>query len=95
MKPTAAPFEDMWTAIQVKVVDQHRDMHRYIKNDVVKALSIVRDKNPTRGAKRPRDKGQKDEEARKLNPLQGIIEWIDVSHFKCFEINLEETVHKS
>lgn len=79
MRPNAAPFEEMWTAIQTKIVEQYRDAYRYIKNDVIKSLAVVREKNPSRGAKRPRDKGQKEEAARKLNPLHGIIEWIDVS----------------
>lgn len=78
MKPAAAPFEDTWNNLQPKILGMYRDVHRYIKNDIIKALSVVRDKNPTRGAKRPREKGPKDEEARKLNPLQGVIEWIDL-----------------
>lgn len=81
MKPTAASFDDMWTVIQLKILDQYRDAYRYIRNDIIKALAVIREKNPTRGAKRPREKGQKEEEARILNPLHGIVEWIGVSWY--------------
>ncbi|XP_065090547.1 uncharacterized protein LOC135711600 [Ochlerotatus camptorhynchus] len=75
MRPNAARFEDVWNVIQPKILDQYRDVYRYIKNDMIKALAVVREKNPTRGAKRPRP--DKEKEARKFNPLHGIIDWID------------------
>lgn len=68
----------------------------YMKNDVIKALTVIRDKNPSRGAKRPREETQ----ARKLNPLHGVIEWIDVSSTQdrlCYSNenfkNMSETTH--
>ncbi|XP_065079427.1 uncharacterized protein LOC135702327 [Ochlerotatus camptorhynchus] len=75
MRPNGARFEDVWNVIQPKILDQYRDVYRYIKNDMIKALAVVREKNPTRGAKRPRP--DKEKEARKFNPLHGIIDWID------------------
>ncbi|EAT37863.1 AAEL010194-PA [Aedes aegypti] len=73
LKPNAQCFDDAWNSILPKILDQYRDVHMYMKNDVIKALTVIRDKNPSRGAKRPREETQ----ARKLNPLRGVIEWID------------------
>nr|XP_029713738.1 uncharacterized protein LOC109403182 [Aedes albopictus] len=73
LKPNACCFDDAWKSIEPKILDQFRNVHRYIKNDVLKVLAVIREKNPSRGAKRPREES----EARKLNPLHGIIEWID------------------
>lgn len=42
--------------------------------DFLRALAIVRIKNPTRGSKRFRD-----EDASKENPLHGLFYWIKVS----------------
>nr|XP_029736179.1 uncharacterized protein LOC115270954 [Aedes albopictus] len=73
LKSNACCFEDAWNIIEPKILDQFRNVHRYIKNDVLKVLAVIREKNPSRGAKRSREES----EARKLNPLHGIIDWID------------------
>ncbi|XP_062541746.1 uncharacterized protein LOC134209747 [Armigeres subalbatus] len=46
-------------------------MFREITNDFVRALAIVRFKNPSRGSKRSRN-----EEPALDNPLAGLIKWI-------------------
>lgn len=45
----------------------------------IRALAIIRAKNPTRGAKRVRDDGTAKESAMD-NPLKGLIKWIKVNN---------------
>ncbi|XP_041781964.1 uncharacterized protein LOC121598758 [Anopheles merus] len=77
MNPTAAKFEDMWNVIQQKILEKFRIDYRYIKNDLIQSLCLVREKNTIRGAKRTREEDYKENDARTLNPLHGIIDWID------------------
>nr|XP_029725459.1 uncharacterized protein LOC115265251 isoform X1 [Aedes albopictus] len=72
--PKAFEFKDSWKDIQPKILDRYRDMFRFIKSDVVRALAVVRQKNPTRGSKRSREE---DQNLRKMNPLHGVIQWIN------------------
>nr|XP_029723539.1 uncharacterized protein LOC109403469 isoform X2 [Aedes albopictus]XP_029723540.1 uncharacterized protein LOC109403469 isoform X2 [Aedes albopictus] len=73
MKPSAAPFIEIWEQMEPKVLKQHEHLYKEIRADFIRALSIIRLKNPSRGSKR-----KQDSTARKLNPLSGIIEWIKV-----------------
>ncbi|XP_040157585.1 uncharacterized protein LOC120897043 [Anopheles arabiensis] len=77
MNPTAAKFEDMWNVIQQKILEKFRIDYRYIKNDLIQSLCLVREKNTIRGAKRTREEDYKENDARTLNPLHGIIDGID------------------
>ncbi|XP_055532980.1 uncharacterized protein LOC129723058 isoform X1 [Wyeomyia smithii] len=76
LHPNAPPFQEMWECIHPKILDQFQDVHRFLKNDLVRALCIIRTKNPTRGVKRPHD-SENEKQVRKLNPLHGIVEWIN------------------
>ncbi|XP_062534812.1 uncharacterized protein LOC134203994 isoform X2 [Armigeres subalbatus] len=73
LKPNACLFEDGWNSILPKILAEFEDVHMFIKNDVIKALAVIHDKNPSRGAKRPREESN----ARNSNPLHGILKWID------------------
>lgn len=42
--------------------------------DFVRSLAVVRMKNPSRGAKKT-----KQDDASRKNPLNGLVEWIEVS----------------
>ncbi|XP_062550519.1 uncharacterized protein LOC134215318 [Armigeres subalbatus] len=74
--PKATEFEEFWNAMQPKILNRYPDVYRFIKNDFLRALAIVRQKNPTRGTKRTREE-QQDLHLRKMNPLHGIIQWIN------------------
>ncbi|XP_062551888.1 uncharacterized protein LOC134217124 [Armigeres subalbatus] len=74
MKPKSFDFGEAWSDIQRKILERHRDMFRYVNSDFIRALAVVREKNPTRGSKRLREEIDKD--LRKINPLHGIIQWI-------------------
>lgn len=80
MNPTAAKFEDMWNVIQQKLLEKYLIDYRYMKNDLIQSLCLVREKNTIRGVKRTREEDYKENDARTLNPLHGIIDWIDVSY---------------
>lgn len=77
LKPEASSFNESWTSYQLRILERHQDMFRYIKDGFLRALAIVRSKNPTRGSKRMRDQDAKD--LLKINPLHGVIGWIHVS----------------
>ncbi|XP_065077146.1 uncharacterized protein LOC135700554 [Ochlerotatus camptorhynchus] len=72
LKPTAKPFMENWNTVEPKVIMNNRELYMELKNDFVRALAIIRMKNPSRGSKRVRD-----EEASRKNPLRGIIQWIN------------------
>ncbi|XP_065088056.1 uncharacterized protein LOC135709595 [Ochlerotatus camptorhynchus] len=73
MKKNTVDFTDNWKHWQEKILQGHRHLFREISNDFVRALAIIRAKNPTRGSKRLRD-----EESAKENPLRGIINWVSL-----------------
>ncbi|XP_065075394.1 uncharacterized protein LOC135699115 [Ochlerotatus camptorhynchus] len=74
LRPNASDFNESWNDIQSKVLVRYSDTFRFIKNDFLRALAVVRQKNPTRGLKRSREQ---DPNLRKINPLHGIIQWIN------------------
>nr|XP_029715639.1 uncharacterized protein LOC109397381 isoform X1 [Aedes albopictus] len=75
LHPKAPDFRAAWNELQEKILERYRDKYRFLKNDFIRALAIVREKNPTRGSKRPRERNEQD--LRKNNPLHGIILWIN------------------
>ncbi|XP_029707906.2 uncharacterized protein LOC115254508 [Aedes albopictus] len=64
-------FEGQWHTWQEKLLKTYKHLFREITSDFLRALAIVRSKNPTRGSKRVHD-----EDAVKDNPLKGLITWI-------------------
>ncbi|XP_021703123.1 uncharacterized protein LOC110677020 [Aedes aegypti] len=72
LKPSAKPFVETWTAMEGKIISNNREVYTELKNDFVRALSIIRLKNPSRGSKRVRE-----ENANRKNPLNGIVQWIN------------------
>ncbi|XP_055526615.1 uncharacterized protein LOC129719171 [Wyeomyia smithii] len=75
MKPGASAFVETWDSLQLRVLERHHEMFRYIKNNFIRAVAIIRVKNPTRGSKRLRD--QNEEDFLKTNPLHGVVQWIE------------------
>nr|XP_029711614.1 uncharacterized protein LOC109397866 [Aedes albopictus] len=67
-----AGFNETWEALQEKILDGHINLHSYIKSKFVRALVIIKEKNPSRGAKRTIDGSRKI-----TNLLERIIEWIN------------------
>ncbi|XP_065095690.1 uncharacterized protein LOC135717503 [Ochlerotatus camptorhynchus] len=83
MKKNTVDFTDNWKHWQEKVLQGHRHLFREISNDFVRALAIIRAKNPTRGSKRLRD-----EESAKENPLKGIIDWVSKQIFEELHVGI-------
>ncbi|XP_055522413.1 uncharacterized protein LOC129716602 [Wyeomyia smithii] len=75
MKPGASAFVETWDSLQLRVLERQHEMFRYIKNNFIRAVAIIRVKNPTRGSKRLRD--QNEEDFLKTNPLHGVVQWIE------------------
>ncbi|XP_065086749.1 uncharacterized protein LOC135708574, partial [Ochlerotatus camptorhynchus] len=76
IKPESTSFCEYWEPIELAVLEHHSDQFKEIQNDFVRALSIIRSKNPSRGSKRKQDTTSKNN--MKNNPLSGIIEWIQM-----------------
>ncbi|XP_055550930.1 uncharacterized protein LOC129733254 isoform X2 [Wyeomyia smithii] len=74
LQPSAKQFTDRWDDMEPKILRTHREVCKELRNDFVRALSIVRLKNPSRGSKMYRS----NDTARK-NPLYGIVEWVEIS----------------
>lgn len=64
-------FGEQWSIWQHRVNNSYPHLFREISNDFLRALAIIRAKNPTRGSKRVRD-----DDTAKDNPLKGLIKWI-------------------
>ncbi|XP_065085860.1 uncharacterized protein LOC135717162 [Ochlerotatus camptorhynchus] len=64
-------FTEEWACWQHKVLHSYKYMFKEISDDFLRALAIIRIKNPTRGSKRLRN-----EDASKENPLIGLFQWI-------------------
>lgn len=73
LHPHAQNFWAKLENLQSKILAKFPDLLSHVNNDTVRALSIVRLKNPSRGVKRVRDT-----EAAKENRLAGIVEWIQI-----------------
>lgn len=65
-------FDSTWDELEVKIVITYK-LFTHIKNNFVRALAILREKNPTKGRK-----NTKNMDARKANPLHGVIDWVEV-----------------
>ncbi|XP_065083261.1 uncharacterized protein LOC135705442 [Ochlerotatus camptorhynchus] len=71
MRNQTVDFAEQWNVWQAKVLKTYQHLFREISNDFLRALAIIRAKNPTRGSKRVRD-----EDSAKDNPLKGLLNWI-------------------
>ncbi|KXJ68262.1 hypothetical protein RP20_CCG004689 [Aedes albopictus] len=71
LKPSSTEFNDGWDTLEQKILTNHSALFRELTIDFVRALAIVRFKNPSRGSKRSRN-----EDAALNNPLSGIVKWI-------------------
>ncbi|XP_055590855.1 uncharacterized protein LOC129742942 [Uranotaenia lowii] len=67
----ASMFHSSWPNWMSKSISRYPYLYREIGNAFLRALAVIRLKNPNRGSKRAR---QLDEA--KENPLKGIIDWI-------------------
>ncbi|XP_058814437.1 uncharacterized protein LOC131678362 [Topomyia yanbarensis] len=71
MYPNAPDFDERLSSLQSKILTRYHDLLGHIKNDFMRTLCIIRQKSPSRGAKRARDA-----DPTKENALKGVIEWI-------------------
>ncbi|XP_062550816.1 uncharacterized protein LOC134215705 isoform X1 [Armigeres subalbatus] len=80
MFPSANKDEDVLGALQGKILDKFNHLHPTIDDQFIRLLLVIKEKNPTRGAKRA-NKGPKTI----ANLLERIVEWINpednVEHF--------------
>ncbi|XP_058817106.1 uncharacterized protein LOC131680408 [Topomyia yanbarensis] len=58
---------------KVKILDVYNHLFKELNDDFIRCLAIIRNKNPTRGAKRMRSGSLMHD-----NPLHDIIQWIGV-----------------
>ncbi|XP_055536043.1 uncharacterized protein LOC129724840 [Wyeomyia smithii] len=70
---TLTDFWRNWMEWQCRILTMYGDLYKELHDDFIRALSIVRAKNPARGSKRLRD-----EKNTMMNPLNGIIDWVGV-----------------
>ncbi|XP_058452285.1 uncharacterized protein LOC131430963 isoform X2 [Malaya genurostris] len=73
LNPGCLNFGEKFQSVQCQIVTEFNECFRHITNDFLRALAIIRMKNPSRGAKRLRVSGAAND-----NPLQGILEWCQV-----------------
>nr|XP_029721951.1 uncharacterized protein LOC115263165 [Aedes albopictus] len=71
MFPNAPNFREKFEGLQSKILTRYAELFKHVKNDFIRTLMIIRQKCPSRGAKRTRDA-----DPAKDNILKGIIEWI-------------------
>ncbi|XP_062541896.1 uncharacterized protein LOC134209890 [Armigeres subalbatus] len=64
-------FVEQWNTWQHKILMSYKHLYREISNDFLRALAIIRAKNPTRGSKRVRDERSSED-----NSMNGLIYWI-------------------
>ncbi|XP_055527157.1 uncharacterized protein LOC129719772 [Wyeomyia smithii] len=70
MKPAAGEFFEKWITLEQKILTTYKEMFKEIKHDFIRALAIIKEKNPSRGSKRRQaDNGGN-------NPLNGIVHFI-------------------
>nr|XP_029728107.1 uncharacterized protein LOC115266269 [Aedes albopictus] len=72
MHPNAPDFDEKLAQFQQKLLSRYSDFFKHVKNDFIRMLMIIRQKCPSRGAKRTRDA-----DPAKENILKGIVEWIN------------------
>ncbi|XP_055533714.1 uncharacterized protein LOC129723490 isoform X5 [Wyeomyia smithii] len=73
MFPSANPnIEGELDSLQIKITNRFAHLHSTIPDHFIRMLLIVKEKNPSRGAKRTNDGSQKVN-----NLLERIVEWID------------------
>ncbi|XP_055537684.1 uncharacterized protein LOC129725654 isoform X2 [Wyeomyia smithii] len=70
MKPAAGEFFEKWITLEQKILTTYKEMFIEIRHDFIRALAIIKEKNPSRGSKRRQaDNGGN-------NPLNGIVHFI-------------------
>lgn len=68
--PDCKEFDSRWDELEIKVVTTYK-LFGHIKDKFIRALAVLREKNPTKGRK-----NTKNMDARKANPLHGIVDWV-------------------
>ncbi|KXJ71670.1 hypothetical protein RP20_CCG019960 [Aedes albopictus] len=72
MHPAAPDYDEKLAHFQPKLLLRYQELFKHVKNDFIRTLMIIRQKCPSRGAKRARDG-----DPAKENILKGIVEWIN------------------
>ncbi|XP_058817123.1 uncharacterized protein LOC131680425 [Topomyia yanbarensis] len=65
-------FGETWEIIETKILQKHGHLHTLVINGFIRSLVIIKEKNPSRGAKRVIQGSQQI-----TNVLERIIEWIN------------------
>ncbi|XP_041763059.1 uncharacterized protein LOC121588761 [Anopheles merus] len=77
MFPTAKQHTDEnWSTLQHKILDTFKHIHTTINEKFVRLLLIIKQRTPTRGAKRVNNGSQKI-----VNMLEAVVEWINASFY--------------
>ncbi|XP_053686429.1 uncharacterized protein LOC128735971 [Sabethes cyaneus] len=71
--PHATKFDEKWGQLEPKILRTHPTLFKELKNDFLRALAIVRIKNPSRGSKNSINDTSRE------NPLYGMIEWKEIT----------------
>ncbi|XP_065082234.1 uncharacterized protein LOC135704687 [Ochlerotatus camptorhynchus] len=75
LHPGALDFQERFIIFQDKILARYDNLYQHVQDEFMRALAIIRIKNPSRGAKRT-NQGNVD----RKNPLDGIIEWVEVDN---------------